>query len=174
MRDGIAHYSETPLLLWVPRPDLFLDNGTIDQDTIEQGLAKDGLTTGWSLVTGISGGTRRLVSKAQTASNYSTYEHQYYNVFQVGSTSTPGIVTYEDAVASVLDTTAATNKVTFGQQTDLIKLDYYEDFNNNNEVDGEDYYYGKVRVRIWIEGTDSESRRALAGGKFSVGFHITG
>lgn len=32
------------------------------------------------------------------------------------------------------------------------------------------YYYTKVNVRIWIEGTDAQSRRAFSGGQFSVNF----
>ena len=33
-----------------------------------------------------------------------------------------------------------------------------------------DYYYSKVNVRIWVEGTDLESRRAFSGGRFAVNF----
>ena len=164
-------YMSSPLLLWIPRPDLYLNNNPTGSNLREKQI------DGWDLdPTVAEDDTMNLVSDAQNNSQYSTYIHQYYNIFQVTQGQTASIVTYEDAIASVLDTDAPanTNMVTFGTQCDLIELNHVNaaDFNDNDP--NNDYYYGKVRVRIWIEGTDSESRRALAGGKFSVKFHITG
>ena len=34
------------------------------------------------------------------------------------------------------------------------------------------YYYGKTRVNIWLEGTDAEARRAIAGGEFYINFDL--
>ena len=42
-----------------------------------------------------------------------------------------------------------------------------------NNVHIGNYYYTKVSVRIWVEGTDSEARRATSGGKFGVNFKFT-
>lgn len=42
---------------------------------------------------------------------------------------------------------------------------------NNTEVTT---YYGKTRILVWIEGTDAESRRALAGGRFNIHFDLVG
>lgn len=165
-----TEYVNTPLLLWIPRPDIYLNNNPTGSSLREKE------TSGWALNTNVPFSQRfNLHSDAQINASYSTYEHQYYNVFSVGQNETPAIVTYNDAVASVLDTSAPanTNKVTFGSKQSLITLNHINDANNDGVPDDQ-YYYGKVRVRIWLEGTDSESRRALAGGKFSVSFHITG
>ena len=165
-------YQSAPLLLWVPRPDIYLNNNPTGSSN------KDKDTTGWGLNTAVASNATFNLDVDGTLrdkSNYSTYAHEYYNVFQVSQSETPDIETYAGAVASVLNTSAPanTNKVTFGTQRNLITLDRINDANSDNIPDDE-YYYGKVRVRIWIEGTDSEARRALAGGKFSVYFHITG
>lgn len=159
-------------LLWIPRPDIYLDNGGNDSQTV-----------GWQLRTGLTreNSDFNLVSKSINDPNYSTYKHQYYNVFE-GRESNE-IVTYSGAVASVINANApsSTDKVTFGTTADLVTLKYFDDVEDENGAPGSDglpdddgYYYGKVRVRIWLEGTDSESRRALAGGKFRINFHITG
>lgn len=42
-----------------------------------------------------------------------------------------------------------------------------------DEDGGDDYYYGKVKVNIWLEGCDSEARRALKGGEFIINLDIT-
>lgn len=165
-----TEYESTPLLLWVPRPDIYLNNDPTGSHNVDKE------TSGWALNTAVASNTTFNLDVEGTLrdkSNYSTYAHEYYNVFSAGQNVTPSIVTDSSAVASVLDTTASGNKVTFGTQRDLITLDHINDTNNDNTPDN-GYYYGKVRVRIWIEGTDSEARRALAGGKFSVSFHITG
>ena len=166
----LSDYESDPLLIWIPRPDIYLNNNPSGSNNREK------QTDGWSLDTNVASGTTyNLVSDSQDNSSYSTYAHQYYNVFGVAQGETPEIVTYNGAVASRLNTNAAanTNKVTFGTTADLITLDHINDANSDGEPD-DNYYYGKVRIRIWIEGTDSEARRALAGGKFSVKFHITG
>lgn len=166
-------FESTPKLLWLPRPDIYLNNG-----------GQDGETTGWSLNQNVASGTTfNLVSKAQNLNGYTTYRHQYYNIFEpLGQGVNPSIVYYDTGArastfkASVLNTSAGSgvDKVTFGTQADIVTLNHLDDANNNGVWDEGEYYYGKVRVRIWLEGTDSESRRACAGGKFSVSFHITG
>lgn len=43
----------------------------------------------------------------------------------------------------------------------------------NKRIEGDDEnYYGKVHVNIWVEGCDSEARRALRGGEFIINFDI--
>ncbi len=36
------------------------------------------------------------------------------------------------------------------------------------------YYEGSVKIYIWLEGCDTEARRAFVGGKFNVNLNITG
>ncbi len=147
----------TPALLWIPRPDIYLNNNN-GQDTT---------TTGWTLSTGVADNTTfNLVSEGYTNSSYSTYKHYYYDIF---NNTNKNVVEYTDAIASSI---VSGSGVIFNDQANLTTLSYYNDANDDNlpdplsgESDG--YYYGKVRVRIWLEGYDAEARRALAGGNFS-------
>ena len=159
-------YDPEPVLLWVPRPDIYLNNNGSDGETHGWTLEDDVLPTDFF----------NLQSKAMNDSSYTTYRHQYYNIFEVGSGETPAVVTYPYAVCSELNTSAGNNdnKVTLGDSFDILPLTHLDDANNNGQYDQGEYYYGKIRVRIWLEGTDTEARRALAGGKFSVSFHING
>ena len=167
----LTEYENNPLLVWIPRPDIYLNNNPTGSNSREKQV------DGWGLDLNVpSNRTYNLVSDSQNNASYSTYVHQYYNVFSVAQNETPSITTYPSAVASTIDADAPSNanRVTLGTTRDLITLDHVNaaDFADSNPDN--DYYYGKVRVRIWIEGTDTEARRALAGGKFSIGFHITG
>ena len=167
----LTDYQSLPLLLWIPRPDIYLNNNPTNA-----GTTREKETSGWELTPNVASGTTfNLRSEAQNKADYSTYVHQYYNVFGVAPSATPAIVSYPEAVASVLNTSApdGTDKVTFGRTQDLITLTHIND-TNSDDVPDDGKYYGKVRVRIWIEGTDSEARRALTGGKFRIKFHITG
>ena len=169
-----TEFEDEPKLLWIPRPDLYLDNGNHSANSND--LTYDQSTTGWTLEQNVST-TQNLVSKAQINHSYDTYVHQYYNIaeYVAGTAAQKGLTTFDGAIASQINSSAPanTNKVTFNQQQPIVTLSAINDVNNDGVPD-DGFYYGKVRVRIWIEGTDSESRRALAGGKFSLGFHITG
>lgn len=150
--------SNTPSLLWVPRPDLYLNNNGHDEDV-----------TGWSLNTGVANGaTFELQSKGLEDSSYSTYRHQQYNIF---NNSDNHIVTNTNDYVHVSQLDSSDNSYRFKDTVELTKLAYPKTVRENNE--DVTYYYGKVRVRVWIEGTDSESRRALSGGKFKFSFDLT-
>ena len=80
--------------------------------------------------------------------------HQYYAIFESGSPHT--IKTYSNTITT----------------SDISTLN--REFTRiDNKVHIGQYYYTKVNVRIWVEGTDSESRRAFSGGKFGVNFKLT-
>ena len=141
----------SPALLWIPRPDIYLYNGGTDTST-----------DGWTLNTGLrdrDADLKNLNSEGFTNSSYSTYKHYFYNIINDSKT----YAEYEDAVASEI----VDGQVLLNDQADLITLKYFNDSNDDGEPD-DDYYYGKVRVRIWIEGYDAEARRALAGGNYSL------
>lgn len=160
-------FKSTPKLLWIPRPDLYLNNG-----------GDDAAESGWTLQTGVTAPISSVSTKALgTVANYSTYVHQYYNIFEDRDENPLGIKTLTASYvkASVVDSSAETNKVTFGTTADLVTLDVAYDSNNDGDMeDTDDWYYGKIHVRIWLEGTDTESRRALAGGQFSISFQVNG
>lgn len=147
-----------PSLLWVPRPDLYLNNNGHDQDV-----------TGWSLNTGVdSTDTFNLQSAAMNDSAYTTYRHQQYDIF---NNSNNQVVTNIDPYVHVSSEDTSDHCYRFNDTVDLTQLAYPKTETVNNQ--SETYYYGKIRVRIWVEGTDTESRRALAGGKFRFKFDLT-
>ncbi|MBQ4129473.1 MAG: hypothetical protein IJO20_08965 [Ruminococcus sp.] len=43
-----------------------------------------------------------------------------------------------------------------------------------DEIHTDGYYYGKTQVNIWVEGCDTEARRAISGGQFLVNFDLRG
>lgn len=158
--------AEEPSLLWVPRPDLYLNNN-----------GRDSEPNGWSLNTGVvSGDTFDLQSAGLTDTAYSTYRHQQYNIFNrrlVSENMVPdtSIITNTEQYVHVSSKDSEDNEYHLNDTVELTSLSYPKTVVENNQ--NVTYYYGKVRVRIWVEGTDSESRRALAGGKFKFNFDLT-
>ena len=140
--------SETPSLLWIPRPDILI-NGNNE-------------TSGWTLSTGVHSG--------------STYSHQYYDVFnKVYDSVEDAMVAHKEVVTDSRPCVAASqitsSGVIFNDTKEIVSVNVPGEL---NALTGEpDYYYGKVRVRIWIEGTDSEARRAITGGNFRLAFNLT-
>ncbi len=80
-----------------------------------------------------------------------TYTHHYYSYGIADDGQRIGDVNYDKTV------------------TDTKRLPICE----VNEKIGE-YYYGKTQVNLWIEGCDSEARRAVSGGQFQVNFDLAG
>lgn len=153
--------NHTPSLLWVPRPDLYLNNNGNDLST-----------SGWSLNTGVtSGQTFNLQSQAMKDTAYSTYQHQYYNVFNAGYDDTVEVVKDESDYVHISSKDTEDNEYHLNDTVELIPLDKPMTVHEGNE--DVIYYYGKVRVRIWVDGTDTESRRALSKGKFKFNFDLT-
>jgi|GEM_PF-933779 len=147
-----------PSLLWVPRPDLYLNNNGHDSDV-----------TGWSLDTGVSDNdTINLQSAAMTDSSYTTYRHQQYDIF---NNTNNQVVTNNNSYVHISSEDPDDNCYRFNDTVELTRLAYDQTVQENNQ--DVTYYYGKVRVRIWVEGTDTESRRALSGGKFRFNFDLT-
>jgi hypothetical protein len=138
----------TPSLLWIPRPDILMNDNNE--------------TSGWTLSTGVASG--------------STYSHQYYDVFnKVYDSVEDATVAHREVITDNRSCVAASeitsSGVIFNDTERIVSVNVPgADNNNDNEPD---YYYGKVRVRIWIEGTDSEARRAITGGNFRLAFNLT-
>ena len=154
--------NHTPSLLWVPRPDLYLNNNGSDLST-----------SGWSLNTGVTfDQTFNLHSQAMEDATYSTYRHQYYNVFEIDDPDdVVEVKTDESDYVHVSSKDTEGNEYHLNDTVELIHLDKPMTVHEGNE--DVTYYYGKVRVRIWVEGTDTESRRALSKGKFKFNFDLT-
>lgn len=164
-------YNSTPELLWVPRPDIYLNNDP--DNNPNNGDSRELETSGWSLATGITPSTKfNLKSTSRDKSDYSTYVHEYYNIAEVGENETPSYV-LDNASTTKISSFDGDNHVTFGQSSQILEVNVLDDTDNDGVHDDDEYYYGKVRVRLWLEGADTESRRALAGGQFSVNFDLT-
>lgn len=84
------------------------------------------------------------------ADGLGTYEHVYYDINKT-------MVTYENAVTSL---SATMKNKPSTSQTRIAML---------TEQGSDGMYYSKTTVNLWIEGCDTEARRALSGGKFDLG-----
>ena len=106
-------------------------------------------TTGWTL------------SAATYPASYSNADatHTYYNIFKNLSDSDPNFHKVVNYSGTVTPSVLANESQEFTSISSTLRI-------------GE-YYYTKVNVRIWIEGTDIESRRAFSGGRFAVNFKFT-
>lgn len=165
-------------LLWVPRPDLFLN------------VPDDGSITGWSLMRDIT----------------NTSSESYTNNYLLPSAAATGTTTYKstaDSTQTILAKNAGTgvsvvdsndnNTVfstgaleTLGYSTlgsSVVVSNFTGKIGENNyndvltpcqiRISEEDhgsgkYYIFRYTMRIWIEGTDAEARRAMDEGKFQL------
>ncbi len=129
-------------VLWIPGPYVYY-NGS--NDTLYTGL---------------------------TSSDYSNKGAAYYDGTGISLRSNEGTDThayYSDKDhRSVVSPTAQNSPIvagsTLGSDTSVLTLDSYD------SVDG--YYYGHIRVNLWIEGEDAEARLAFVGGKFSMSLNF--
>lgn len=91
-------------------------------------------------------------------------QHKFYNIFNCQPAKSNGYVS-GDALyhaEEVYDNTVTNANLAEASQT----------FSDLTMKFG-DYYYTKVNVRVWLEGTDAEARRATSGGQFEVNFKFT-
>ena len=154
------YLNSTPSALWVTRPDLYLNNNN-GQDTT---------TTDWSLTTGVTSSQAFNHSSQSlgTVSGYSTYQHQQYDIF---NNYNKNIVTNNQSYVHISSLNTDTNDYRLNDTVELIPINKPMTVREGNE--DVTYYYGKVRCRIWVEGTDTEARRALSKGRFKLNFDLT-
>lgn len=134
--EDLTKLALTPSLLWLPRPDVYLESNSG--------------TSGWTLHTDAEPG-KYIVGEGSLARD--TYTHHYYAFADNGQ----GELVGTDFNYS--------NTVTQTNSDVICKVD---------EIHDDGFYYGKTQVNIWIEGCDTESRRAISGGKFLVNFDLRG
>lgn len=146
--------------LWVPRPDLYLN---VHQDPDN--------TTDWTLTPNVSdesGGTNYDKSAF-------TYKHDYYEIKDENNPESGVhlVEDYEDAFISDFSQQFSVHQ-NCSVPTLGVTCGLTEDFKDTNDIDYEpqkqedDYYYYRFNLNVWIEGTDSEARRAMDTGKFSL------
>lgn len=174
-----ADANDEATFVWVPRPDLFLNipYGTNDTD--------------WTLVQNVTASDS--IYRLRDASHPSdhpgenltgaTYQHQYYARKTGGVELKTAVTTGSEPEAVISNpnnsyTLPGTgNSVpTLGQSCDItgftttanaisMKVDPYAATESEKT---DDYYVYQFRINIWIEGTDTEARRAMDLGQFNL------
>ena len=145
-------------LLWVPRPDVKLN---IPQDS--------GDITNWTLSTGLTSGE--------------TYSNSYYKMINgniavqlekpdpnLGGTTKVSSGLDSHGVPNLGENFNISDFSSYGSSNQPQMLELVVD-HNNIEVTNE-YYVTKYTLKIWIEGTDTEARRAMDGGQFKLTLNL--
>lgn len=129
--------ADTRQILWIPGPYVYY-NGVQDK-----------------LYTGVS--------------DYSNKGAVYYNGSALALRSGEGTNTHayyaSKSVRNVITTATSEGKLFVGENP-VSNEDSDRVLVTLNQSDGNGYYYGRVRVNLWIEGEDAEARLAFVGGKF--------
>ena len=139
-------------LLWLPRPDVHLDINPNEGDV-----------SNWGFSTGVT----------SQQFNGETYKAAYYT-----GTSSGVVLNPEDEDAVVSSGTATESGVqvkSLGQSVNITDFTYSNQLSpislvvNGSDISVTDnYYVTKYKMKVWIEGTDTEARRAMDGGKFNI------
>ncbi len=167
--------------VWVPRPDLFLN--ILDMDS----------ESNWTLQQGVTKSTS-LSRIGQTFPTGSTFKHNYYSPRYDNNNNLIGVTLNEDpSVDNTYDNpispgeelasnayksdVTATKTLTGGTVPTLGTSKSITGFTATPttvtmpKTDGSgnaDFYVYKFCLNVWIEGTDSEARRAMDNGEFSL------
>lgn len=141
------YLGESASFIWVPRPDIYL-------------APNQSGTSGWTLT--------QVANQSTTAVAGTTNVHTFYNIFKCQPAKADGIPASDTAHFHMPETYGNT----------VLPIDLANNGSRqftavSPDVHFDNYYYSKVNVRIWVEGTDTESRRATSGGKFEVNFKFT-
>lgn len=141
-----SHLNSTASLIWLPRPDVCLYQGAGRNDpmTLLTDIPQSTPTAQYDVTYTPSGSATSYTFK-------DTYTHRYWDV---GIGGTQNYVYVTDTVTDPADASSRSFALL---GTPVV-----------NETTGRTEYYGKARVNIWIEGTDDEARRAIAGGEFYI------
>lgn len=143
-------------LLWVPRPDIKLNIPEYPKGDISN----------WSI---------SAVTTGDTFSNtyYAYKDAQDHNkgIELITESNPNNDATGKTHVSNLRD---SQNRPILGKQINVTDFSYsrptielYSDYQKTLDDSNKDYYYvTKYTLRIWIEGSDSEARRAMDGGEF--------
>ncbi len=139
-------------LLWIPAPYIWYDGAN---DQLQYGITD--YSNKGSRIWNIS--TESLISSTE-----GTNRHAYFACIGDSNTPTTRTTLPEDSVTASTGTGQNIGKL--GKNKTILTL------SNTVTESGKKYYYGHVRVNLWIEGEDSEARLALVNGKFNVSLHF--
>ena len=145
-----VYNGSTRELLWIPAPRIWFE-GT-SANTLH--LDYTGTTSG----TYKPGGNVTVSGDSITLTGDATTEHWYYD----GSTATR----VKDSGTDIVASTAGDYKLGDNSEDDIPVVS----MSNYNTTDG--YYYNRIRVNLWIEGEDAESRLKFVGGQFNMALNF--
>lgn len=132
-------------VLWIPAPDVYY-NGK--DDSLKTGLTPSEYAN--------KGAAYYDGAKIELRENEGTNEHQYYS-FDKNADAPEDKCTRKQVTENLM----VGNQL--GNDVSVVTL-------SKTKNDG--YYYGHIRVNLWIEGEDSEARLAFVGGKFLMSLHF--
>jgi hypothetical protein len=152
VRMSILGANNARKLLWIPAPRMWFD-GTANNN---QGLLHTNYT-GSTAGTYKPGGNVTVSGDTISLTSDGTNEHWYYNASKDRVQATG-----QDIVAS---TGTGTNEYKLGEDNTVVSL---------NQTGNDGYYYNHIRINLWIEGEDAESRLKFVGGKFNMSLVFAG
>lgn len=139
-------------LLWLPRPDVYLN------------IPNDDRLDNWTLHTNVA---------SNSDEGRESYKHSYYKRKASGS----GVELVENDNSPRTKISSGTNSghPSLGTNVNISDFTYSDELETLQLVeskaslsDKKDYYVTKYTMKIWIEGTDKEARRAMDGGEFDL------
>ena len=142
VRLSVVGGNNTRKLLWIPAPCVWYDGKNDDLHTNYTGSTANTFKPGGNVC--LNGSTVDLTGDG-------TNEHWYYNASR-------NRVQVNDS--SLVASTDGDYKL--GSDITIVSLD------NTNYDSTNGYYYNRVRVNLWIEGEDGESRLKFVGGQFNM------
>ena len=128
-------------VLWIPGPYVYYDGLA---DKLDTGLTSDKYSNKGAVYFNVN------ETELATRSGEGTNTHAYYASKTTRNVIRPTDTNLEGSMIVGENPDSTNDRV-------LVTL---------NQSDGNGYYYGHVRVNIWIEGEDAEARLAFVGGKF--------
>ncbi len=137
-------------LLWIPAPNVWF-NGAANGGEGQLYVNQTTYPTGRGNVY-INNNTYALYSER-------TIDHAYYN-----ASGTRTILENSNSTNNIVASTAGDYQLGANSASDVPVVTMDETYYDS--TDG--YYYNRIRVNLWIEGEDAESRLKFVGGRFNL------
>ena len=139
-------------LLWIPAPNVWYNGLT---DHLYTGLSATG-TGNYSFT---NKGSAYYNGSSLALTDEATTSHSYYSAANANRT------TWANGENNVKASTAGDYKLGSSDSDDITVVTL-----PNEDPNG--FYYGHIRVNLWIEGEDSEARLRLVNGKFNMSLNF--
>ena len=152
---ALSHLNSSSSLLWIPRPDIYLQD---DPENVTSWVLHTANDADW-YTAHVTDNDSRDFAVGDTYANEAAIHH-YYNEAAILTAATNG-----NYAARFLTKSAVTDIATADDTSIINAISAARD--NSSRT------YGVCRVNLWVEGTDAEARRAIDGGAFFFGFDLS-